>query len=109
MSSPEELAREKIDALLQQCGWILQDRNTIPDAIATSDCIKPTPNKCGTSAAFLKYAIRSQCVRNQIDRITRGVAQEKVSLARFKTVGIPLPPLAEQERIVAELGSISIS
>ena len=29
MSSPEELAREKIDALLQQCGWILQDRNTI--------------------------------------------------------------------------------
>ena len=28
MSSPEELAREKIDALLQQCGWILQDRNT---------------------------------------------------------------------------------
>ena len=45
-----------------------------------------------------------ECVRNQIDRITRGVAQEKVSLARFKTVGIPLPPLAEQERIVAELG-----
>src|SRR6059036_2382291 len=29
MPSPEELAREKIDALLQQCGWILQDRNTI--------------------------------------------------------------------------------
>src|SRR5207244_405674 len=29
MSSPEELAREKINALLQQCGWILQDRNTI--------------------------------------------------------------------------------
>src|SRR5438094_151488 len=29
MSSPEELAREKIDALLQQCGWILQSRSTI--------------------------------------------------------------------------------
>src|SRR6266480_5734086 len=29
MQSPEELAREKIDALLQQCGWILQDRGTI--------------------------------------------------------------------------------
>ena len=29
MSSPEELAREKIDALLQQCGWILQNRSTI--------------------------------------------------------------------------------
>src|SRR5947208_10641086 len=29
MQSPEELAREKIDPLLQQCGWILQNRSTI--------------------------------------------------------------------------------
>jgi type I restriction enzyme R subunit len=29
MSSPEELAREKIDPLLEQCGWILQNRSTI--------------------------------------------------------------------------------
>src|SRR5437660_3161083 len=29
MSSPEELAREKIDKLLTDCGWILQDRSTI--------------------------------------------------------------------------------
>src|SRR5438552_6615217 len=29
MRSPEELAREKIDALLEQCRWILQNRSTI--------------------------------------------------------------------------------
>src|SRR5882757_10788305 len=29
MSSPEELAREKIDKLLTDCGWILQNRRTI--------------------------------------------------------------------------------
>src|SRR5437868_10019454 len=29
MPSPEELAREKIDKLLAECGWILQDRSTI--------------------------------------------------------------------------------
>jgi type I restriction enzyme R subunit len=29
MQSPEELAREIIDALLEQCGWILQNRSTI--------------------------------------------------------------------------------
>ena len=29
MPSPEELAREKIDPLLQQCGWMLQNRSTI--------------------------------------------------------------------------------
>src|SRR5438552_16791821 len=27
--SPEDRAREKIDALLQQCGWILQNRSAI--------------------------------------------------------------------------------
>jgi type I site-specific restriction endonuclease len=29
MPSPEELAREKIDASLEQCSWILQSRSTI--------------------------------------------------------------------------------
>src|SRR5216117_1121327 len=29
MQSPEELAREKIDRLLTECGWILQNRSTI--------------------------------------------------------------------------------
>ena len=29
MQSPEEFAREKIDALLEQCGWIIQNRSTI--------------------------------------------------------------------------------
>jgi type I restriction enzyme S subunit len=76
---------------------------SLPDAIATSDCIKLTPNRAGTTAAFLKHAIRAQPVTDQIERITRGVAQKKVSLARFKTVAVPFPPLAEQTRIVAEV------
>jgi type I restriction enzyme R subunit len=29
MESPEELAREKIDKLLAECGWIIQNRSTI--------------------------------------------------------------------------------
>ena len=29
MPSPEELAREKIDKLLTECGWIIQNRATI--------------------------------------------------------------------------------
>jgi hypothetical protein len=27
--SPEDLSREKIDALREQCGWIIQNRSTI--------------------------------------------------------------------------------
>src|SRR5712691_11318776 len=29
MASPEELAREKIDKLLTECGWLIQNRRTI--------------------------------------------------------------------------------
>jgi len=29
MQSPEDLAREKIDALFEQCGWVIQNRSTI--------------------------------------------------------------------------------
>jgi len=29
MPSPEEFARENMDKLLTQCGWILQNRTTI--------------------------------------------------------------------------------
>jgi type I site-specific restriction endonuclease len=29
MQSPEDLAREKIDKLLTDCGWIIQNRSTI--------------------------------------------------------------------------------
>jgi hypothetical protein len=33
MPSPEELARQNIEALLEKCGWTLQTRSTInPDA-----------------------------------------------------------------------------
>jgi type I restriction enzyme, R subunit len=29
MQSPEEIARENIDKLLTECGWIIQNRRTI--------------------------------------------------------------------------------
>src|SRR2546430_6641613 len=40
MQSPEELAREKIDALLTQCGWIIQNRSSINLSAARSIAIR---------------------------------------------------------------------
>lgn len=75
----------------------------LPDAVATSDCIKLTPNTKATTPQFLKYVIRTQIVKAQIGKITSGVAQKKVSLARFRRIAIPLAPFLEQQRIVAEV------
>jgi type I restriction enzyme S subunit len=71
-------------------------------AILTADCIKITPS-AGFDPAFLAFAIAAPPARRQILSITSGVAQKKVSLARFKTVTVPAPPRDEQRRIVAEI------
>jgi type I restriction enzyme S subunit len=106
----KELATHKVrggDVVITKMGEPPGDTAIYPqgfaEAISTSDCIKLTPNLAGTTAAFLKYVIRGQPVKNQIQQITRGVAQKKMSLARFKTIAIPLPPFGEQQRIVAEV------
>jgi type I restriction enzyme S subunit len=71
-----------------------------PDAVITADVIKLSPGP-GVLPEYLTLAINSRQVRVQFTSITSGVAQQKVSLARFQnSILIPLPPLLEQNRIV---------
>ena len=72
----------------------------MPNAIATSDCLKWSLSPLLFDKRFFVHAIHSPFVKYQIAQITKGVAQQKMSLARFKTIAIPVPPLAEQHEIV---------
>jgi type I restriction enzyme S subunit len=74
-----------------------------PPAVITADCIKLSTANELRDGRYLLYAIRSDLVQRQIAGITKGVAQLKISLGRFSSIGIPLPPLSEQRRIVAEI------
>jgi type I restriction enzyme S subunit len=74
-----------------------------PPAIITADCIKFRPVRNSALTQFFAYAIESDLVHKQILGITKGVAQLKVSLGRFGTIGLPLPPISEQHRIVADV------
>jgi type I restriction enzyme S subunit len=71
-------------------------------AIITADCIKIT---CGRAMipAFMALAISTGKTRQMLLGETRGVAQKKVSLGRFRGLPLPVPPLDEQARIVAEV------
>jgi type I restriction enzyme S subunit len=52
---------------------------------------------------FLLYAIQSDIGQKQIANVKRGSAQACLYLHRIRKISIPLPPLAEQTRIVAEV------
>ena len=72
-----------------------------PKAVITADCIKWRLAEDLSVPKFFIYAIRSAMVQRQIQSRTRGVAQKKISLERFRDLALPLPPLPEQRRIVA--------
>lgn len=74
--------------------------------IITADCIRLRPTS-GFDRKFLVHSLRTPNARRQIDAITTGAAQKKVSLDRFRTrLNISAPPLAEQKRIAAVLDQV---
>jgi type I restriction enzyme S subunit len=77
-----------------------------PSAITTSDGIKWRLSPLLPEGLFFVHCINSSLVREQIIEITQGVAQQKMSLGRFKTVAVPLAPLAEQQRIVRRIEAL---
>jgi type I restriction enzyme S subunit len=73
------------------------------DGIVTADCIRLRPSACW-DVDYLAVAVNSTLVRRQIEAATRGVAQRKVSLARFREgVRIPVPPESLQGRVMREV------
>ncbi|MEU8767949.1 restriction endonuclease subunit S [Streptomyces griseus] len=74
--------------------------------IITADCIRLRPT-AGFDRRYLVHSLRTPNARRQIDAITTGAAQKKVSLDRFRTrLHISAPSLAEQKRIAAVLDQV---
>lgn len=74
-----------------------------PVAVITADCLKFRIWDEFIDRKFVAYCLMSQHVRRQLGVITRGVAQKKISVERFKTIALPLPCQAEQEEIASRL------
>lgn len=73
-----------------------------PPAVITADCLKWTLSPLLGESRYFVDVFNSEIMRGQIKEITSGVAQQKISLTRFKSIAIPVPPFEEQKRIVAE-------
>ena len=75
----------------------------LPKAVLTADCLKFRVFSEYVDRLFYKSCINSNMTRKQLGLITKGVAQKKISVDRFKTITLPFPPLEEQKVISSEL------
>ena len=74
-----------------------------PEGRMTADCIRLRVDTSKYVPRFVAFATIAPAVKSQILSATKGVAQKKVSLGRFRKVRYPVPDLAEQTAIVAAI------
>lgn len=63
----------------------------------------PTEHMC---SRFLAFALNSPHCYEQSQRLTHGIGNRDLGLTRMILISIPLPPLAEQQRIVAKVDEL---
>ena len=79
--------------------------HTVPPAVITADCIKISVDPLVITSSYLRYALEAPNAQAQILEMTAGVAQRKVSLAKFRRLKIPVPPLPVQTQATELLNS----
>ena len=77
--------------------------STVGPAIVKADCIRFKPAASVALAAFLNCALNSEETRRRTAGIVHGVGRPRPNLQETKAITLPLPPFAEQSRIVAEV------
>ena len=65
--------------------------------------LHPFAEQC---SQYLMLAIMSKTVQNMIAELATGMTATGIKAAKLKLVPIPLPPLAEQKRIVAKVDQL---
>lgn len=80
--------------------------NDIDEAFAIAQrtiCLQPY-GKANTS--FLAMAIMSRSMQRVIDEAATGMTARGIKAAKLKIIPLPIPPAAEQERIVAKVDAL---
>lgn len=69
----------------------------------TQSSVRIRPNRIQIDGKFLSLVLRSPVATRQYDAARLGTAVPRLNVAHVRDLLVPLPPLAEQTRIVAEV------
>ena len=75
--------------------------SSVGPAIVKADCIRFKPNN-KISTKYLNAALNAEPVRKRTKGMVHGVGRPRLNLGEIKSIILPVPPAAEQKRIVAE-------
>ncbi|HEX7516308.1 MAG TPA: restriction endonuclease subunit S [Chthoniobacterales bacterium] len=75
---------------------------TLGPAIVKADCIRFRPHG-SVLPEYMNVALNSDPVRRRTKGLVHGVGRPRLNLGEIKSIVLPLPPLGEQTRIVAEV------
>ena len=71
--------------------------------MVTPDVIKMSANPAAALPRFLMHYFNSQTARDFATGVAFGTTRLRLTLPIFREMPVPLPPLGEQTRIVAEV------
>lgn len=74
-----------------------------PPAVMTADVVRMRVDPDIADARYVGYWFESEVGRSRIATITAGVAQQKISLERLRTLQIELPCIEEQRSVVRQV------
>ena len=94
------------DVLIAALGEVLPRVCLVPPdidrAIVKADCFRLRPHK-GISASYLAYTLSAPQMRKSASTEIAGVGRPRLNLRKVSALAIPVPPSAEQDRIVAAI------
>lgn len=102
--TPEQKARVSIDVLLKQAGWHVCDIAHANIHAARGVALREFPLNSGYGFAdYLLSVIQSSTCQTYIQQASGSIAQAHLYIKDMRSRPIPLPPISEQDRIVAKV------
>lgn len=83
--------------------YLVKERDCFYYKDASVLCVS---KKIDISSEYLKYLMRSPFMVSQIKKNSAGTTVDSLTINKYKTYKLPLPPLEEQKRIVEKLDSL---